>query len=123
MNLLDDMITWHLAFKVQAQYEKRTDITEVERLARRRLIKEEAEELLEALLTEDHEATLKEIVDVVVTCIGTCATCGWDFNEAWRRVLESNWSKLDDSGEPIFNEHGKIMKGPNYRPPDLSDLV
>lgn len=47
-----------------------------------------------------------------------------NFNmEAFRRVHQSNMSKLDDNGEPIYNENGKVMKGPNYRPPDLSDLI
>jgi len=40
-----------------------------------------------------------------------------------RRVFDSNLSKLDDNGRPIRNEHGKVLKGPNYRPPVLDDLV
>ena len=47
----------------------------------------------------------------------------WDLDEALRRVHESNLSKLDDEGKPVLRADGKVMKGPNYHPPDLSDLV
>ena len=47
----------------------------------------------------------------------------WDLEQALRRVHKSNMSKLDDDGKPIYREDGKVLKGPNYQPPDLSDLV
>jgi predicted HAD superfamily Cof-like phosphohydrolase len=47
----------------------------------------------------------------------------WDLDEALRRVHQSNLSKLDDEGKPVLRADGKVMKGPNYQPPDLSDLV
>ena len=48
---------------------------------------------------------------------------GWDLNEAFKRVHESNMSKVDNNGKPIFNASGKVMKGPNYKPPCLKDLT
>jgi predicted HAD superfamily Cof-like phosphohydrolase len=48
---------------------------------------------------------------------------GWDFDEAFKRVHESNMSKLDEEGKPIRRQDGKILKGPNYQAPDLRDLV
>ena len=47
----------------------------------------------------------------------------WDIEQALRRVHKSNMSKLGDDGKPIKREDGKVLKGPNYQPPDLSDLV
>tara|TARA_R100001594_G_scaffold56817_1_gene90728 strand:+ start:1988 stop:2137 length:150 start_codon:yes stop_codon:yes gene_type:complete len=47
----------------------------------------------------------------------------WDLDEALYRVHESNMSKLDEYGKPIFREDGKVLKGPKYQPPNLEDLV
>jgi predicted HAD superfamily Cof-like phosphohydrolase len=66
--------------------------------------------------------TLKELMDIKYVINGWCATYGWDADEAFKRVHESNMSKLVD-GKPHKNEDGKVMKGPNYKLPDLSDLV
>ena len=48
---------------------------------------------------------------------------GWDGDTAYNRVHESNMSKLGDSGKPIYRKDGKVLKGPNYKKPDLKDLV
>ena len=48
---------------------------------------------------------------------------GWDLDEALHRVHESNMSKLDEDGKPIYREDGKVLKGPTYAPPQLEDLV
>ena len=47
----------------------------------------------------------------------------WDLEQALRRVHKSNMSKLGADGKPIYRKDGKVLKGPNYQPPDLSDLV
>ena len=65
---------------------------------------------------------LDSIADQVVTGIGTAHCAGMDGRTAVVRVNQSNWSKYDDDGQPIFNEHGKIAKGPRYAPPDLEGL-
>ncbi len=65
---------------------------------------------------------LKELMDIKYVIDGFCVTYGWDADEAFKRVHESNMSKLVD-GKPFKNEDGKVMKGPNYSLPDLSDLV
>lgn len=69
------------------------------------------------------ENTLKELADMVYVCYGYAATFGWDLDEAIKRIHESNMSKLGDDGKPIYREDGKVLKGPNYKKPDLSDLV
>lgn len=89
-------------------------------LLRRVLVKEEYAEVLSAVEAED---LLKELADLVYVTYGYAATFGWDLDEAVRRVHASNMSKLGEDGQPIFREDGKVLKGPNYQEPDLSDLV
>lgn len=70
-----------------------------------------------------HAATLKELADLVFVCYQYAAAMGWDLDEALDRVWTSNMSKLDDNGQPLRRSDGKILKGPNYQPPELDDLV
>ena len=70
-----------------------------------------------------HLIALKELADVVYVCFQFASVMDWDLDEALRRVHQSNLSKLDDEGKPVLRADGKVMKGPNYQPPDLSDLV
>jgi hypothetical protein len=87
---------------------------------RYRLIEEEVEEFM---ASDNYENMLKELMDIKYVIDGFCATFGWDADEAFRRVHESNMSKLGDDGKPVYREDGKVTKGPNYKPCDLSDLV
>ena len=66
---------------------------------------------------------LKEMADLAYVLFQLAEERGWDLNEALRRVHASNLSKLDDNGLPVRREDGKVMKGPNYQPPSLEDLV
>lgn len=70
----------------------------------------------------DRKEFLDSIADQIVTGIGAAHCAGMDGTEAVHRVNRSNWSKFDEHGQPSFDEHGKIMKGPNYAPPDLEGL-
>ena len=95
----------------------------------KRLIVEEFKEFLEAegflfrhgqnIQTE----CLKELADLVYVCYQYAENMNWNLDESLNRVHESNLSKLDEDGKPIYREDGKVLKGPNYKPPDLSDLV
>ena len=69
------------------------------------------------------EETLKELADLVYVCYQYAENMGWNLDEALNLVHLSNLSKLDEDGEPIYREDGKVLKGPNYKPPDLSELV
>jgi len=95
----------------------------------RTLIVEEFKEFLEAenqLLTGfvvNATDTLKELADLVYVCYQYAENLGWDLDEALNRVHRSNMSKLGEDGKPIYREDGKVLKGPNYQPPNLSDLV
>jgi predicted HAD superfamily Cof-like phosphohydrolase len=95
----------------------------------RSLIVEEFKEFLDAEnqlimgLTVNSAECLKELSDLVYVCYQYAANLGWDLDEALNRVHQSNMSKLDDNGNPIYREDGKVLKGPNYQPPNLNDLV
>lgn len=93
--------------------------TKLEKL-RKELIKEEFAEVMTA---DTSEQILKELADLVYVTYGYAAAFGWNLDEALRRVHASNMSKLGDDGKPIYREDGKVMKGPKYEKPDLSDLV
>ena len=69
------------------------------------------------------EDCLKELADLVYVCYQYAENMGWFLDEALNRVHESNMSKLGEDGEPIYREDGKVLKGPNYQPPNLSDLI
>ena len=73
--------------------------------------------------SEDPVAALKELADLVYVCYGYAATFGWDLDEALRRVHKSNMSKLGPDGKPVYREDGKVLKGDNYKKPNLEDLV
>ena len=85
-----------------------------------RLIQEEFKELMES---QDPDNMIKELCDLVYVILGTFVAFGWDFDKAFKRVHESNMSKLGPDGKPVYREDGKIMKGPNYKPPYMGDLV
>ena len=93
------------------------------------LIVEEFKEFLEAdqnmilMHPQDREACLKELADLIYVCAQYAENMNWDIEQALRRVHKSNLSKLGEDGKPIKREDGKVLKGPNYQPPDLSDLI
>ena len=87
------------------------------------LIDEEWSEFHEAFHLKDAHEQLKELCDLVYVCYQFAANEGWDLDEAMDRVHKSNMSKLDENGQPIYREDGKVLKGPNYKPPNLTDLL
>ena len=96
-----------------------------------RLIREEASEFLVAAdecfadpeNTKAREEVVKELSDLVFVCYQFAATYGIDLDKAMTLVFESNLSKLDEQGKPIYREDGKVLKGPNYVPPNLADCL
>jgi phosphoribosyl-ATP pyrophosphohydrolase len=87
------------------------------------LIDEEWSEFHEAYHMKDECEQLKELTDLVYVCYQFAASQEWDLDEAFRRVHESNMSKLDEYGKPIYRPDGKVLKGPNYKEPHLLDLI
>ena len=83
-----------------------------------------AEDLMDSPDDIDKRVNLvKELSDLVFVCYQLAAAFNIDLDEAMFRVFDSNMSKLDENGQAIFREDGKVLKGPNYRKPDLSVCV
>ena len=107
----------------------KNNTTRASRAVQQRLIVEEFKEFLDAendlyLNSPKWRADcLKELADLVYVCYQYAANMEWDLDEALDRVHISNLSKLDEEGNPIYREDGKVLKGPNYKPPNLIDLV
>ena len=87
------------------------------------LIAEEFEEFRSAVNTEPYENELKELADLVYVCFQYAENMEWDLEEALHRVHRSNMSKLGLDGNPIRRADGKVLKGPQYQPPTMTDLV
>ena len=87
------------------------------------LIKEELEELQEAMKNNDLLEVADALTDILYVTYGAGHAFGIDLDKCFDEVQNSNMSKLSANGEPIYNESGKVMKGPNYFKPDLSKFV
>ena len=87
------------------------------------LIKEELEELTEAMNNNDLLEVADALTDILYVTYGAGHAFGIDLDKCFEEVQKSNMSKLDENGKPIYNELGKVMKGPNYFKPDLSKFV
>jgi len=87
------------------------------------LIKEELDELTEAMKKNDLLEVADALTDILYVTYGAGHAFGINLDKCFEEVQNSNMSKLDESGNPIYNESGKVMKGPNYFKPDLSKFV
>ena len=94
-----------------------------ERDVQKALIDEEWSEFHEAFHFKNESEQLKELADLVYVAYQMAASQDWDLDEAMRRVHQSNMSKLGEDGKPIYRPDGKVLKGPNYQPPYLDDLI
>jgi len=87
------------------------------------LIEEELKELHEAIGNADIVEVADALTDILYVTYGAGHAFGIDLDKCFQEVQESNMSKLDHNGEPIYREDGKVMKGPNYFSPDLASIV
>ena len=87
------------------------------------LIKEELEELGQAIKDKDIKEVADALTDILYVTYGAGHAFGIDLDKCFEEVQSSNMSKLDANGKPIYNENGKVMKGPNYFKPDLSKFI
>ena len=87
------------------------------------LIKEELSELIQAVDDLDIVEVADALTDILYVTYGAGHSFGIDLDACFAEVQRSNMSKLGDDGKPIFNEQGKVMKGPNYSKPDLGKLL
>ena len=87
------------------------------------LIKEELQELTEAMNNKDLLEVADALTDILYVTYGAGHAFGIDLDKCFDEVQNSNMSKLDENGNPIYNDSGKVMKGPNYFKPDLGKYV
>lgn len=102
------------------------------------LIGEEFDEVMEELQRQEYVGTLltafplenvdvealaKELSDLLYVAYGSAEAYGIDLDKAFELVHESNMSKLGDDGRPVRREDGKVLKGPNYKAPDMTDAI
>jgi len=116
---------FHIAFghPVDLYYPRRARTLDKQKQFRRKLIQEEYEEVIDAIDSNKADEVLKELCDLVYVCIGFATTYGWSFDTAFNRVHTSNMSKLDEEGNPVYRDDGKVIKSNLYEPPKLLDLV
>ena len=116
------------AKEFRSKYNLKNSADRATRAVQHALIVEEFKEFLQAegmlfMHGRNHqEHALKELADLVYVCYQYAENQGWFLDEALDRVHKSNLSKLGADGKPIYREDGKVLKGPGYKPPDLSDL-
>ncbi len=87
------------------------------------LIKEELDELIGAMKNKDLLEVADALTDILYVTYGAGHAFGIDLDKCFDEVQNSNMSKLDENGKPIYNDSGKVMKGPNYFKPNLSKIV
>ena len=87
------------------------------------LIREELDELKVALDQKNLKEVADALTDILYVTYGAGHAFGIDLDKCFNEVQQSNMSKLGEDGKPIYNEHGKVMKGPNYFQPNLQKFV
>jgi len=125
-------------FTIAMKQPRKVDLTPKEEdliRLRAKLIYEEVDEFMEEIYEVDFfeahllrkeidkEKVLKELCDILYVVYGFASTFGLDIDTAFNRVHASNMSKLDEDGNPVYRDDGKVMKSSRYVPPDLRDLV
>ena len=116
------------AKEFRSKYNLKNSADRQTRAVQHNIIVEEFKEFLEAegmlfMHGKNRQSeALKELADLVYVCYQYAENMGWFLDEALHRVHQSNLSKLDEDGNPIYREDGKVLKGPNYKPPNLEDL-
>ena len=112
------MLTFGQQIKEKAEFpnEKITKL-------RYELIEEELREFKEAIDKKDIKEVADALTDILYVTYGAGHAFGINLDKCFQEVQNSNMSKLDQNGKPIYNEKGKVMKGPNYFKPDLSKFI
>ncbi len=87
------------------------------------LIEEELKEFKDAIFNKDIKEVADALTDILYVTYGAGHAFGINLDNCFNEVQRSNMSKLGNDGKPIYNEHGKVMKGPNYFKPDLKKFL
>lgn len=90
---------------------------------RKSLLREEWEEYLDAEAADDLVEIADALADIIYIAYGTAVAYGIPMDRVFAEVHASNMSKLGDDGKPIYRDDGKVLKGPNYRPPQIAKIL
>ena len=122
MSNFDDVKTFMQTFgqevKIKAEFPKETIVK-----LRYDLIKEELNELQKAIKTKNLKEIADALTDILYVTYGAGHAYGIDLDKCFSEVQRSNMSKLGKDGKPIYNEKGKVMKGPKYFKPNLKQFI
>lgn len=120
MGMVDE---FHRAFGVEVN-EKPLDIIPLElRKLRESLVTEEYKEFIDALWRGDMVEIADSLADLAYVVYGTAVSLGIDLDAVFREVHRSNMTKLGEDGKPIYREDGKVLKGPNFEPPRIREVM
>ena len=122
---IDAVRKFHEVYKIPCKDSPTTDISKNLLSLRYRLMSEENEEYLEAAENGDLIEVADALGDMLYILCGTIITHGMQhkIEEVFDEIQRSNMSKLDNDGNPIYREDGKVMKGPNYFKPDINSIL
>lgn len=124
-NKIEAVKAFHTAFKLGHRDTPKADLGSSKNLLRFNLMKEENEEYLEAANNDDLVEVADALGDMLYILCGTIIEHGMQhkIEEVFDEIQRSNMSKLDENGQPIYREDGKVLKGPNYFKPNISDIL
>ena len=122
MTNFDKVKTFMETFKQEVKNKPSFSSEKINQL-RYSLIKEELQELKEAIEQNNLLEVADALTDILYVTYGAGHAFGIDLDRCFEEVQNSNMSKLDEDGKPKYNDAGKVMKGPNYFKPDLSKFV
>ena len=122
---LESVKEFHTAFKIGHSESPIANLAEEKKILRYNLMKEENEEYLEAVQNNDLVEIADALGDMMYILCGTIIEHGLQhkIEAVFDEIQRSNMSKLDEDGNPIYREDGKVMKGPNYFKPDFSKIL
>ena len=122
MSNFDDVKTFMQTFGQEVKTKAKFPEEKIVQL-RLNLIKEELNELQNAIKTKNLKEVADALTDILYVTYGAGHAYGIDLDSCFAEVQRSNMSKLGEDGKPIYNEKGKVMKGPNYFEPNLKKLI
>ena len=124
-NKIEAVKAFHTAFKLGHRETPKADLGSSKNLLRFNLMKEENEEYLEDANNDDLVEVADALGDMLYILCGTIIEHGMQhkIEEVFDEIQRSNMSKLDANGQPIYREDGKVLKGPNYFKPNISDIL
>jgi predicted HAD superfamily Cof-like phosphohydrolase len=123
MNAAEMVLQFHTAFNLPRRSSPDPYLVIPEAALRLRLLLEETQEVLEAVEAEDLEAIAQELADVVYIVYGTALTYGIDLDAVLAEVHRANMSKLDENGNPILREDGKVLKSSLFRQANVAAII